>query len=335
VVVSSLALLALLVSLELGLRWWVGPVQPGNVTTVPAALLQKSDFPGLRYVFRPGSRATQEFGSDPRGYFDPGARLTYQINALGFRGPEVGLPKPAGTLRIAGLGDSVLFGTGVRDEHVLTTVLQEELRRAGVPCEVLNLGVPTYDTFEESVFFRRVGLGLEPDLAFFLFFLNDTNAVGGVAFEAFNRTGERTGLRRVSVLYDHLAARAARREAVQQLVRDYAAGFADDAPGWMRARQGLEKAHEAAQKRGVPLVLVIFPLLFELDQDYPFAEIHARVASAGRELGYHVLDLLPSFLGQDGPALWVHPTNQHPNEHGHELAARALARFLIEERLVR
>ena len=43
-----------------------------------------------------------------------------------------------------------------------------------------------------------------------------------------------------------------------------------------------------------------------------------------------MVDLLPAFAGHDGPELWVHPTNQHPNEAGHAIAGRALFEFLDE-----
>jgi lysophospholipase L1-like esterase len=333
-VVSLLALVATLAVLELGLRLTLGPVQPGNVTSVPKALIRDSDYPGLRYELRPDAEGTQAFGSDPRGYFDPGARLTYRVNSLGFRGPETTRAKPEGVFRIVALGDSVLFGTGVRDEDTMSSLLQRRLEADGRRCEVLNMGVFGYDTFEESVLFRRVALGFEPDLALFVFVLNDTNAVGGVAFEAFNETGERSFLRRASVLWDHVVALASRRRALAELVQDYERGFAPDAPGWIRAQEALEKAHEAAEKRGIPLVLVLFPLLWQLDAGHPFAAIHARVAETARALGFHVLDLLPAFLGQDGPALWVHPSNQHPNERAHALAAEAIERFLLDEGLL-
>ena len=329
-----LTLVATVVVLELGLRATLGPVRPGNVTSVPKALIRDSELPGVRYELRPDAEGAQAFGSDPRGYFEPGARLTYRINSLGFRGPETTRAKPAGVFRIVALGDSVLFGTGVRDEDVLASVLQRRLEAVGRRCEVLNLGVFGYDTFEESVLFRRVALGLEPDLALFVFVLNDTNAVGGVAFEAFNETGERSFLRRASVLWDHVAARLSRRAALAELALDYERGFEPDAPGWIRAQEALEKAHAVAEKRAIPLVLVLFPLLWQLDSTHPFTAIHARVAETARSLGFHVLDLLPAFLGQDGPALWVHPANQHPNERAHALAAEAIERYLLAEGLL-
>ncbi len=334
VVVILFLALAVGLLLEVALRATLGPVQTGNVTVVPGTLLRKSEYPGLRYVFKPGASAAQEFGSDPRGYFDPGATLTYRINSLGFRGPEVTKEKPAGVLRIAALGDSILFGTGVRDGDMLTAVLQRLFTEEGRACEVLNFAVPTYDTFEESLLLRRVVLDFEPDLVFFLFFLNDTNAEGTFALEALNETGEKTWLRRVSVLYDHLVARGARQAAVAKLLADYRRGFTADAPGLLRAREALQKAKEVADRRHVQLVLVIFPLLYHLEGDYPLLAVHETIAACARELGYPVLDLLPAYRGQDGPSLWIHPANHHPNEIGHAIAARAIHRFLVENGLV-
>ena len=48
----------------------------------------------------------------------------------------------------------------------------------------------------------------------------------------------------------------------------------------------------------------------------------------------YVLDLQPAFAGHDGPELWVHPTNQHPNEIGHRIAGTALYEFLAREGLL-
>ena len=44
--------------------------------------------------------------------------------------------------------------------------------------------------------------------------------------------------------------------------------------------------------------------------------------------------LLAAFEGHDGPELWAHPSNQHPNERAHAIAADALAGFLLREGLL-
>ena len=40
------------------------------------------------------------------------------------------------------------------------------------------------------------------------------------------------------------------------------------------------------------------------------------------------MDLRDAFPGFNGPELWVHETDQHPNEKAHELAAAAVFRYV-------
>ena len=53
-----------------------------------------------------------------------------RINSLGFRGPEIRVPKPDSTVRLAFLGASALFGTGLSDEvtwpHLVWRALKEQ-----------------------------------------------------------------------------------------------------------------------------------------------------------------------------------------------------------------
>lgn len=75
--------------------------------------------------------------------------------------------------------------------------------------------------------------------------------------------------------------------------------------------------------------MVIFPFLHDLDGDYPFQPIHDVVRTHLESTGVRVLDLRPAFSDYHGPELWVHPTDQHPNEIAHGLAARAIAAYLL------
>jgi hypothetical protein len=51
--------------------------------------------------------------------------------------------------------------------------------------------------------------------------------------------------------------------------------------------------------------------------------------------GGKALDLLPAFHGRSATELWVHPTDQHPNEVAHRIAAKKLAEFLAQDPEVR
>jgi hypothetical protein len=79
------------------------------------------------------------------------------------------------------------------------------------------------------------------------------------------------------------------------------------------------------RRENVPLVVMIFPVLYKLDAHYPFRNIHNLVAKEAQDDGAVVLDLLPSFQGRRATDLWVYPTDQHPNEKAHRIAAEALA----------
>jgi hypothetical protein len=50
--------------------------------------------------------------------------------------------------------------------------------------------------------------------------------------------------------------------------------------------------------------------------------------------GIRTLDLFDAFEGRPYAELWVHPSDQHPNEDGHRISAVALADFVREEQLL-
>ena len=115
-------------------------------------------------------------------------------------------------------------------------------------------------------------------------------------------------------------------------VEGFRSMYADDSPGWVAARRALKAMGGMCRERGVPLVVAIFPLFGNrLDEGYPFADVHAKVAAAAAESGARVVDLLPLYRGLDGKLLVVDGADdEHPNEIAHRIAARAIARAVDE-----
>lgn len=319
---------------EIVVRLAFDPPNRVNPSPVPAEIRIAAPFPRAPFALRPEATVVHRFPDDPRGYFDPGATLIYRTNSLGFRGPETSRAKPIHTLRVLGLGDSFTFGTGVRRDDTFLAVAEKILdERSYEAVEVLNLGVMGYDTVSEVALLEFVGVDLDPDLVVICFFLND--ARGGKTLQMFNvgPPEDRWSFARHSALADRVGWLLARRRQSAQLIDDYRNSFAADAEGWRADRRALAFAQRLSDRRDFDLVLMIFPVLWRLSDGYPFAEIHRIVASAAGKLSIPVLDLLAAFQGFDGPELWVHPTNQHPNERAHRIAGEALARFLTERGL--
>ena len=179
---AAVGVLAGLVLFEAGLRVLlaVGNGRRGNLhdqlekarhtTLGPArgdlslgALVQPSAFPDVVYDLKPGLR----------GLF---LSRDVSINSVGLRGPECALAKPAGTFRIAGLGDSVMFGWGVADEETYLRRFEKALNDAPAPhprFEVLNFAVPGYNTALEAAVLERKAMAFQPDLVVIHFVNND------------------------------------------------------------------------------------------------------------------------------------------------------------------
>lgn len=68
-----------------------------------------------------------------------------EMNALGFRGDPVAIPKPDGVRRILALGDSVTHGTGIATDETWAAHLESRLDTPDAPVEVINTGLPALD----------------------------------------------------------------------------------------------------------------------------------------------------------------------------------------------
>jgi hypothetical protein len=78
------------------------------------------------------------------------------------------------------------------------------------------------------------------------------------------------------------------------------------------------------------VVVAIFPLFVALD-DYPFEAEHRRITEGLTARGLEVIDLLDVYRGTDATTLIVHPTDLHPNDVAHVMAATRLRQWLTTD----
>ncbi len=90
----------------------------------------------------------------------------------------------------------------------------------------------------------------------------------------------------------------------------------------------IEKMKLAAKKKNVPFLIMIFPLFYQTQNNYPFKKIHKFLAKELEKRQIKVLDLFPFYQGIKDQDLWVHLTDQHPNKYAHEVAAEALNEWI-------
>jgi len=278
------------------------------------------------------------------------------INSHGLRDREYSVAKQLGTFRIIAIGDSFTYGSGVAQGETyakrLEAILNERLRNGSTYFEVLNAGVPGYNTNQELIHLREVGLQFAPDLILVGFTLSDAE-LGSFGLKDVRSgrwlIGVKEWAKRHFALYAFLTLRVKRLfDLFESLIsggdvgqiggsaviplRLAAKGKAS--PGWDLCRQSLQGIADIASSRNIPVMLAIFPLLIDLDDSYPFKAEHVLITRVGRENQMIAVDLLPAFVGLEPSSLWVKPTDSHPNARGHSIAAEAIYRGMLSHALV-
>ncbi len=102
-----------------------------------------------------------------------GAHVT--TNSLGWREKEILKEKDENTIRIIGVGDSVMYGWGVSEDERYMDVLENKLNRnfQKYNWETLVFAVPGYNLAMEIELLKQYVLDHDPDLIIYGFNDND------------------------------------------------------------------------------------------------------------------------------------------------------------------
>jgi hypothetical protein len=95
------------------------------------------------------------------------------VNTRGFRDRSHPLAKPAGRVRVLGLGDSFVYGAVSVRDNFLRVAQREVNQKAPVPTDILLMGVPGWSPENELGYLENAGLALDPDLVVVNFFVGN------------------------------------------------------------------------------------------------------------------------------------------------------------------
>jgi lysophospholipase L1-like esterase len=265
------------------------------------------------------------------------------INSAGFRGPEVSLGKPAGTLRVLLIGDSFTFGYGVADDSTLAVQLQREFAKASRDCprvEVINGGVNGYDTDQEVMFLRRVGLLYHPDVVILGFNPNDI-----MRPEEGRTMLSHPGLKRLltrSALYQFLAPRLKsvvfRKQggAYSRTVDDLIAGNASVTSRLERVRSAIASLDTSGHQHAYRAVVAVFPFMEHVYETAKGSWPPEALRTLEHSPGIPVFDALPALRAraQGGSTLFLDEPTHHPNPTALAVISRELSKFLTDRGLL-
>ncbi len=279
-----------------------------------------------------------------------------RINREGFFDADRSVEKPAGTYRIVAVGDSVLFGWGVpigeRFSSLLETFLNDTATTGAAGTaprfEVLNFGVPGYNTLIEAEVMRSRAAKYDPDSVLVVFVPDNDSSLPNFVV----KPKKRSDLRR-SYLVDAICSRgfgALREGSRPELMGAHGQEVPEEfryLDGEDAMMQGLAEIGRSAGETSAPVFLMpYFCNPDQLDEDGNVTsaappttpEIAARGMERARQLGFRVIDPNASvgrYLGRKG-LVWesllldLKRKDAHPNLAYHVLLAKELYRAMAE-----
>lgn len=330
-----ISLLSSLMLLELGLR--ALHIRP-KIFNVRASYVKPSENPLLGYELDE---------NDP------------VVNSLGLREPEIDIKPADGVYRIVAVGDSVTFGCC---SLPLAQGYPSHLQKLISPpnsdaqtIEVLNAGVVGYNTVQEAVFIDEKISKLDPDFLILQVTLNDwmyrafeydelisqlpqQDQKSMFAFYDFNLLGYK--VLKKSYVFQHVAyfqamlktkwgTNGQASQAANKLSEEL------EKPGWEQTEiieTGFQMLNQEVDSTlGRNVLIVLFPHFGDDWSEYPSTLIEEEkyIANLAEQNGFSFLNLRKCYEEDfNTHGLTLHNDSTHPNEYGHQVAARCIAEHM-------
>ena len=266
-----------------------------------------------------------------------------------FRPININYLKSPNTYRILVLGDSFAWGDKIRDyKDTWPEVLQKELRQSPSPkkYEVLNLGGCGFTTVDELGILQKIGWNFNPDLILLQFTLNDPLPRGRKEDQWLFPTKNlvpiasvNSWLKTHSYFFHFLDYQFCQLQIHLFYSHKMDSLYEDNFYGWKECQQALQEIAASAAKKEVKTVCIVMPLFVpgkHTPQNYPYQEIHRKIASKAKEQGFYTLDLLDPFIaqGKDFREWHALKLDRHPNQEAHRLSALWIKDYLKDEKLI-
>ena len=272
-------------------------------------------------------------------------------NSFGLRNGEFSLQPGPNTFRVLCLGDSLTFGNGVRLEDTYPKQLELLLnsRRPG-RYEVINAGVPAYDTWQEVDYLKQYGWQFMPKLVVIGFYANDVaprpaNIPQLIDSSGFPRKPGLTGL--MSYRFIHLLKRSrlllllrdrfnrlmnrlspsAEYQRQSSLLNGTTDAFLQR--GWKEIDRSFAELSNLSKKHGFDVLVATFPMAEQVVHHYPKAGYPSKVIEIADKHRLRAIDLSPVFAKnfRGFGSLFIE-WDGHPNANAFRITAREIARHM-------
>ena len=312
---------------EVLFRWYSGqtfdrtfPPWTGNLVVVRGAQV---------FAFKPHASGVFPGNVDQKHTFP------YRTNAHGLRDRDRPA-KASGTKRVLVIGDSYTWGYAIAEEEAYPQVAERLLAERGRPdIEVINGGIPDYNSRQERVLLEKLLPIYQPDAVFLAYVVNDAEPSTAMPTppEEVYRHSRSWFLTEVA---ERLNRKVFRRRilpsAKDNVGSDYLDGFEEGSVKWRDSREAIREMRDLCAAAGKPFAILMMPDFTQgFDERYGLLKIHSAVASWGRELHVPVFDLLTLLFRGEDHTKWLVPWDGHPNPEAHRRMAAFLVDKILEE----
>ena len=259
---------------------------------------------------------------------------SYKLNSDGLRCEEIN-DKDEDSKLIMFLGDSFTFGWAVDDTNTSPYYVNKLLKRNKLNVQVINAGIPGYNTEQEYYFLIKLTVKYKPDIVVLNYVVNDAEPQHTVPMpphikykysnsrvfefikEIINNIFKKFGLLNMLKLNIHIHN------------SNLPEGFNPESPKWKESKKAIKDIALFCKNKDIKFIIFILPAVnFKLDNSYPYRIIHKEVLKWGKEFEIKTIDLFKYFKNEDHKKYRV-PEEGHPNSRANRKIAQIIGRELI------
>lgn len=280
-----------------------------------------------------------EFKANASGVFpgnvDGKRTFPYRTNAYGLRDRDRPAKQP-GAGRVLVVGDSYAWGYAVAEDEAFPQAAERALGTRGhANIDVINSGIPDYNSRQERQLLERLLPVYQPDAVFLAYVVND--AEPSTAMPTHPAETYRHARSWFLTELAEVANRRLFRGRVVPSAKDtpgasYLEGFAEDSVKWRDSKQAIQEMRDLCRAAGASFSVLILPDFTQpFDDRYGWRPIHDAVNTWGREMGVPTLDLLVAFRGENINQALMVPWDGHPNAEAHRRIADVLVTRILDD----
>jgi hypothetical protein len=326
-------------------------------------------FPAYPPYLNKKTHSWDSYATNPRGYFrdtrvDEDGRRYYTIDRSHERDRkyENSGPDPK-AFQVVAVGDSFTYGQGVRLEDVWVKRLEEHPGPQGKKIQGVDLAIGGANIREVFAEVRDDLPKFKPSLVVYGYVLNDpipeprqgrsiaamemnpvlsTTYDNGLGWDLINVRGPAIrSIRSAPVRWagdhsrvaDYLFSMLERHRLSDETIQSYQDLHdpAINGPGLQKTFDLIGEMKQRVESRGSRFLVAVFPIFYHLQRDYPFAGVHHYIQGRLKAIGVESIDLEPALSHYPDEKLWVHPTDQHPNDLAQTVVAGEVEAWIDRE----